>query len=81
MHMFYLSTENVFTCIIIAKGIEGILSIHIGVNDDTGAVLCTVLMLRVSQDGSGHIAGPAVPEWWYICVTYFNTFRNMFGFI
>lgn len=71
---------NVVTCVVIAKGVEGILSIHIGVDDDSGGVLCTVLMVRVSQDGSGHIAGPAVPAWWHICITAFNTFRSLFGF-
>lgn len=78
MLVFY-ATVNVVTCIVIAKGVEGVPSIHMGVDDDSSAVLCTVLVVRVSQDGSGHIAGPAVPAWWHICITAFDTFRSLFG--
>lgn len=67
-----------FTCVIVAEGVKGILGIHISVHDDTSGVLRTVLMLPLSQDGGGHIVGPAVPEWWHISVTYK---LNTFGFI
>lgn len=63
MHILQTSLENVVTCIIVAKGIKGLFSIHIGVNNDSGVVLCTVLVRLQSQDDSGHVAGPAVPEW------------------
>lgn len=63
-----MSSDSVVTCVIVAKGIKGIHGIHMGVNDHTSGVLRTVLMMCVSQDGSGHIAGPAVPEWLHISV-------------
>lgn len=54
--------ENMVTFIIIAVGIKGVLSDGVEVTDEPGEVLRTVFMGRVSQDGSAHIAGPAVPE-------------------
>lgn len=32
-------------------------------NDEPSHVLCTVFMVRVSEDGSAQVVGPAVPEW------------------
>lgn len=70
------------TFIIIAVGIKGV-SDDARVNDDPGEVLCTVFMGRVSQDGSAHVVGPAVPEWTqrYYKATSFDAVKSMFGFI
>lgn len=57
----FVFPENMVTFIIKAVGIKGV-SDDVEVNDHPGEVLCTVFMVRVSQDGSAHIAGPAVPE-------------------
>lgn len=58
----FVFPENMVTFIIIAVGIKGVISGDAVVYDDPRHVLYTIFMGLVSQDGSAHIAGPAVPE-------------------
>lgn len=58
----FVIPENMVTFIIIAVGIKALLSVDAVVYDEPGHVLCTIFMGGESQDGSAHIAGPAVPE-------------------